>query len=192
MYFFQEPGDKWFLASTKEDFLTHSLHHADRSNKTTSLTENKAAEFINRETFHKSLQDLVQKARINIVQNGKNTAQIALNPKQLGKVTLNISVLNDKVEGKVLVESEAVKTVLLSELQQFRSDLKSAGLTLETIQIDVRPDGANANLFAGEREKGFAGEQGDFNPSQTGEEELLAQEESDSYHDPNRQLDITV
>ncbi|MEM7183727.1 MAG: flagellar hook-length control protein FliK [Spirochaetota bacterium] len=181
------------LASTKEDLFTQPLHHTDRNGKATNLVESKATEFVNRETFQKSLQALVQKAKINIVQNGKNTAEIALNPKQLGKVTLNISVLNDKVEGRVLVESEAIKTVLLNELQQFRSDLKSAGLTLESIQIDVRPDGTNANLFAGERDKGFAGKQGDFSPAQqANEEELLGGEDNSYSYDPNRQIDITV
>ncbi|MCE9501911.1 MAG: flagellar hook-length control protein FliK, partial [Leptospira sp.] len=98
-----------------------------------------AMEF-NREQFKNSLNELVRHAKLNIVENGKSTAQISLNPKELGKLTLNISVLKDTIEGKIFVESETIKNLIMSDLNLLKNELKAAGLNLEILQVEVRQE----------------------------------------------------
>jgi hypothetical protein len=99
------------------------------------------------QNFQKSLNELVQKAKVNILENGKNTAQIALYPKELGKMTLNIEVIQDKVDGKILVESESVKSLLLNDLNNLKLDLKSSGLDLASLSVEVRLDSSSNSGF---------------------------------------------
>ena len=101
-----------------------------------------------RENFSKSLNDLVSKARINIVENGRNSAQISLYPKDLGKMTLNIDVIKEKVEGKILVDSEFIKNRLLGDVSQLKADLKASGLDLQSISVEVRDHSSTAFDFA--------------------------------------------
>ena len=99
------------------------------------------------QNFQKSLNELVQKAKVNILENGKNTAQIALYPKELGKMTLNIEVVQDKVDGKILVESESIKNLLLTDLNNLKADLKSSGLDLASLSVEVKFDSSANSGF---------------------------------------------
>ncbi len=91
-----------------------------------------------KESFQKSLNELVQKAKLNIVENGKNTAQISLYPNELGKITLNIDVTKERVEGRILVENETVKNLLLNDFLILKEDLKQSGLNLSSLSVEVK------------------------------------------------------
>ncbi|HMZ67295.1 MAG TPA: hypothetical protein PLF66_24625, partial [Leptospiraceae bacterium] len=65
-------------------YETNGLKTFSETLKAANSDKPKEALF-DRENFSKSLNDLVTKARINIVENGKNSAQISLYPKELGK-----------------------------------------------------------------------------------------------------------
>lgn len=177
----------------KEDNHNQAFTPLSRGEKTAETTSNNRPEsFINRQNFKNSLQNLVQKARVHIIQNGKSSAQVALNPKSLGKMTLNISVLENKVEGRLMVESEAIKNILLNEIQQFRQDLKATGLQLENIEVDVRPDEGSANFFAESKDGQFdQTEQEQAGNSHLPSAELEETGESD-YSRSERALDIKI
>lgn len=128
-------------------YETNGLKTFADSMKTTNADKPREALF-DRENFSKSLNDLVSKARINIVENGKNSAQISLYPKDLGKMTLNIDVTKEKVDGKILVDSEFIKNRLLGDVSQLKADLKASGLDLQTISIEVRNQSSLAFDFA--------------------------------------------
>ena len=77
-----------------------------------------------------------------------NSAQISLYPKDLGKMTLNIDVIKEKVEGKILVDSEFIKNRLLGDVSQLKADLKASGLDLQSISVEVRDHSSTAFDFA--------------------------------------------
>ena len=54
----------------------------------------------------------------------------------------------EKVEGKILVDSEFIKNRLLGDVSQLKADLKANGLDLQTISIEVRSEGSLAFDFA--------------------------------------------
>jgi flagellar hook-length control protein FliK len=128
-------------------YETNGLKTFNESMKTANADKPREAGF-DRENFSKSLNDLVSKARINIVENGKNSAQISLYPKDLGKMTLNIDVTKEKVDGKILVDSEFIKNRLLGDVSQLKADLKASGLDLQSISIEVRNQSSLAFDFA--------------------------------------------
>ncbi len=140
-------------------YETNGLKTFAESMKTANTDKPRDAGF-DRENFSKSLNDLVSKARINIVENGKNSAQISLYPKDLGKMTLNIDVTKEKVDGKILVDSEFIKNRLLGDVSQLKADLKASGLDLQSISVEVRNQSSLAFDFANpSNEKEFYREQ---------------------------------
>ncbi len=90
-----------------------------------------------RPEMQKNLDDLVKQARFDIVQNGKSTAEIVMNPKEFGRLTLRVSVDGDKVEGRILVDSDEMKDLVTNEISKLKESLKDSGLSLESLFVDV-------------------------------------------------------
>lgn len=89
-----------------------------------------------------NIDELIKQARFDIVQNGKSSAEIVMNPKEYGRLTLKVTVDGDKVEGRILVESEELQKSLQNEIQSIKENLKDAGLDLQALIIDLWDDGS--------------------------------------------------
>ncbi|TGK84561.1 flagellar hook-length control protein FliK [Leptospira noumeaensis] len=89
-----------------------------------------------------NIDELIKQARFDIVQNGKSSAEIVMNPKEYGRLTLKVTVDGDKVEGRILVESEELQKSLQNEIQTIKENLKDSGLDLQALIIDLWDDGS--------------------------------------------------
>lgn len=114
------------------------LFRANLTKKPDSLASKSSV--LDAEEMKANMDKLVQKAKIQIINEGRSQAEIRLNPMELGRMILKISVQNDKVQGKVLVDSEAVKTALQNDLSTLKEDLRAQGLDLQSLSIDVNLD----------------------------------------------------
>ncbi|MDF3821121.1 flagellar hook-length control protein FliK [Leptospira sp. 96542] len=112
-----------------------SKHKLDSIKNADSLNKPKEA------TFKQNLDDLIKQAKFDIVQNGKSSAEIVMNPKEYGRLTLKVSVDGDKVEGRILVESEEIRNALQNEIQNIKENLKQNGLELESLLVDLWDNG---------------------------------------------------
>ncbi len=92
------------------------------------------------DSLGQNFKEIVKAAKFHIVENGKNTAEISLQPKDLGKVTLYVSEENNRMEGRITVESESVRQMILGELAHLKADLKASGLDLFEIQVDLQQE----------------------------------------------------
>lgn len=92
------------------------------------------------ETLNRNFQEIVKAAKIQIIENGKNSAEISLQPKDLGKITLFVSEENNRLEGKILVENEEARQMILGDLAGLKAELKAGGLDLFEIQVDINYD----------------------------------------------------
>jgi flagellar hook-length control protein FliK len=92
------------------------------------------------ESLTQNFKEIVKAAKFHIVENGRNTAEISLQPKDLGKVTLFVSEENNRLEGKITVENESTRQMILGDLANLKADLKAGGLDLFEIQVDLRSD----------------------------------------------------
>lgn len=89
-----------------------------------------------------NLDELIKQAKFDIVQNGKSSAEIIMNPKEYGRLTLKVTVDGEKVEGRILVESEELQKSLQNEIQTIKENLKESGLDLQALIIDLWDDGS--------------------------------------------------
>lgn len=110
---------------------TRVMEHADE------ISKSEKPNAPSRKDMQKNLDELVKQAKFDIVQNGKSTAEIIMNPKEFGRLTLRVSVDGDKVEGRILVENEEMKELVSNEIFRLRENLKDSGLNLESLLVDV-------------------------------------------------------
>jgi flagellar hook-length control protein FliK len=106
-------------------------------NRAEELSKSEKTSAPSKQEMQKNLEELVKQARFDIVQNGKSTAEIIMNPKEFGRLTLRVSVDGEKVEGRILVETEEMKELITNEIAKLRENLKDSGLSLESLLVDV-------------------------------------------------------
>ncbi|TDO94462.1 flagellar hook-length control protein FliK [Halanaerobium saccharolyticum] len=63
--------------------------------------------------------------------------QIQLKPESLGKIDISLAYDNQKLTGKMLVESELVRAQLENSLKGLKSDLLKQGINIEQFKIEV-------------------------------------------------------
>jgi flagellar hook-length control protein FliK len=141
----------------------------------------------NPEQIQRNFQELVKTARIQIVENGKNSAEITMQPKELGKITLLMVQENDKIEGKLLVENETVRSALFAELGNLKEDLKANGLDLQELTIEIDTPNSSFTQFEKDEE-----ETGKKAKRTTGSELLDTDNEDEPSIGEDRILDIKV
>lgn len=122
-----------FQFSTLENKMTSKTEEIRTSEKTTKPKET---------NLKQNIDELIKQAKFDIVQNGKSSAEIVMNPKEYGRLTLKVTVDGDKVEGRILVESEELQKSLQNEIQTIKENLKESGLDLQALIIDLWDDGS--------------------------------------------------
>ena len=102
-----------------------------------SFQNNMRKESVLRET--KDLyNELVKKAKLNLKTDGSSSASIRMRPRSLGNMTLNLEIFQKQVQAQIVVESQAVKQILLEELNYFQQELQKQGIQVESLNIRVR------------------------------------------------------
>ncbi|XDD47599.1 flagellar hook-length control protein FliK [Leptospira sp. WS39.C2] len=129
---------------TKQGFNLHSVENKIHS-KADGVKNLEKTEKPKESNLKQNLDELIKQAKFDIVQNGKSTAEIIMNPKEYGRLTLKVTVDGEKVEGRILVESEELQKSLQNEIQSIKDNLKESGLDLQALMIDLWDDG---NHFA--------------------------------------------
>ncbi|TGK84205.1 flagellar hook-length control protein FliK [Leptospira montravelensis] len=131
---FEERGSKQgFSFSSLESKSTQKTEDIRSAEKTAKPKES---------NLKQNIDELIKQARFDIVQNGKSSAEIVMNPKEYGRLTLKVTVDGDKVEGRILVESEELQKSLQNEIQTIKENLKESGLDLQALIIDLWDDGS--------------------------------------------------
>ncbi len=135
--FSQRQGNETTLTLLKAGMGVQNGSTEISGNSSTRNTKSNSSAVMDRSAMKENFQRLVQTAKLNIVENGRSEATLRLNPRELGRVSLRISVEDDRVQGKILVESEQVRRLFMGDLEQLRKDFREQGLHLESLVIDM-------------------------------------------------------
>ncbi len=120
----------------------------------------------NRDT--KQLYDqLVQKAKVKLRNNGSASASINLRPHRLGRITLNIDTFQKQVQAKIIVESQGAKQLLMNELHNFKEELQRQSIQVDSLVVRVR-DNLQTQFSVG----GFSSDEFSSDGMDTTEDEL--------------------
>ena len=95
----------------------------------------------------KLFNDLVQKAKVNLRSDGSSMASIRMRPAEIGRMTLNLELVKNQIQAKILVDSQMAKNLLIEEMQNLQSEFQRQGLQIENLSIRVRESVASQFSF---------------------------------------------
>ncbi len=99
------------------------------------------------------LGQIVEKARIHVKANGTSNMTLRLDPPNLGKVDVRISVEDNVVKAVLMADSKEVKAIIEQNLGNLKNSMNASGLKVEEITVTTSDQGGLS--FAGETGSGF-------------------------------------
>jgi flagellar hook-length control protein FliK len=125
---------------------TKSSHAGEDYNDVASSIVNNLNEAVNEAFEASEVNELVDPARImeQIVESAKvtlnqetTTMEMMLNPENLGKVNLNVSVKEGVVTATLTAQDELVKSAIENQLLTLKESLNNQGLKVEAVEVTV-------------------------------------------------------
>jgi len=124
-----------------------------------------ASEFIGRQ--------VLEKVDVHLKQ-GKRELTVRLWPEELGEVRLSLRVGEaDKLDAKIMVQTESVRQALLDATPQLREALSRHGMEMGRLSVTVDSRGPEADTAGGERRENGARDGQRRNPGQGWREEQV-------------------
>jgi len=156
--------EKVDFTSKTNDTVEQFVSKLDTLDSVEELTE-----LENEVVYVKQLRDIVnqvtEKVKVTI-NNDTKKLEMNLNPKHLGKMSLDISENQGIITTKIKVESEMAKEALESGLQSLKESLEEKGIKVNAIEISVESTAVDINSrqnggnFGQNKENEFAKKKG--------------------------------
>jgi Flagellar hook-length control protein len=88
---------------------------------------------------------IVEKAKVSM-NNGTGEMEVNLKPDHLGKLHLKVSVENQLVTAKFVAESQQVKEIIETNLNQLRRNLQDTGIQVDQLMVSVGQQNNGGNF----------------------------------------------
>lgn len=159
-------------ASSSKDGMKFSGHQENNG-----FSENVVNQFANavNEAFEmKGLDQVVDSVKIinQIVETAKITLnqevtsmELMLNPENLGKVNLNVSVKAGVVTASIVAQNEAVREAIESQVILLKENLSNQGIKVEAVEVTVESHAFEAGTNQGQNNR-FQESQGESRKNQ--------------------------
>ncbi len=111
------------------------------------------------ENIHRLADRIIDSIKVTNLDTA-SLLEVQLYPEELGAVNIKLKLEDGKIIGKILVENQLTKSLLVNSLSQLNQNLAKENINLEKLEIDINT-GLNGSLA----EKNFSENQGqrDFN-----------------------------
>ncbi|NQS98244.1 MAG: flagellar hook-length control protein FliK [candidate division Zixibacteria bacterium] len=93
----------------------------------------------------KLFADLVKKVQVNL-EEGNYRMNLELHPEHLGSLKMQISLEGNRMKSRFLVESEAVRDLMVSRLDELRESLGQFGVSISELEIAVVNTGKSVSI----------------------------------------------
>lgn len=103
------------------------------------------------------IEQIAENVKVNISQE-TTSMQMQLNPENLGKVYLEVSVKAGSIHAELAASDEAVRTALEAQVVELRESLNQAGLKVDSIEVTVASHEFERNLEQGQAREEQEGE----------------------------------
>lgn len=95
------------------------------------------------------INQIVEQTKVS-VSSGETSVQMQLNPENLGRVYLNISMKEGSLNAQFSVTSEIVRQALENQMSELRENLIQAGVKVDAIEVTVSSHEFERNLEQGQ------------------------------------------
>ena len=105
-------------------------------------------------------EKIVEEARL-VMRRGKGEISMELEPKEMGKMEMKITMEQSKLVAKIRVETQEAKNLFTDGINKLKESLNESGIQVDKIDVFVKDNGQNkydflenqANKQAGYRHK---------------------------------------
>lgn len=116
-------------------------------------------DFLAKELHQKFNGDIVRHAVIALKNNGASLIKLALKPESLGNVKISLEMAENKITGRIIVESEEALRAFRREIQSLEQAFRDSGFDIAKLDLSLASEGK------GEQHTG----EPDANPFQNGQ-----------------------
>jgi len=92
------------------------------------------------QTAQVNLPEIIDQVRVHILQGSKagdKRVTLQLQPPELGKVNIELSLSDKQIEARIYTEHQAVREVILSQIEQLRAQLAQDGWNLSKVDVNI-------------------------------------------------------
>ena len=89
--------------------------------------------------------DIVRHASIALRNGGEGTIKIALKPENLGNVKIHLEMSENKITGRIVVESTEALNAFRKEMSALEQAFRDSGFTSADLNLSLTADNQNAN-----------------------------------------------
>lgn len=131
--------DSDFSSSSKQQQNGFSMHNMNGAERFSSLSKTEDNPVL-RQNLQQQIDQLLQKAKVIIRENGNAQLSTKLNPEHLGEISVKLTLVNGKLKGKFTVDNNQVQKELHEKIGQIFADLKNDGFIVDSFQVDIKND----------------------------------------------------
>ena len=91
------------------------------------------------------LQQVAEQIRVNVAE-GTSSMEMQLNPENLGKIYVNISMKEGAIHAQLAASNEAVRAALETQVADLRQNLDQAGVKVDAVEVTVASHEFEKNL----------------------------------------------
>jgi flagellar hook-length control protein FliK len=91
--------------------------------------------------------DIVRHASVALRDGGEGTIKIALHPETLGNVKIHLEMTENKITGRIVVESEEALNAFRKELSALEQAFKDTGFAAADLNLSLTADGSGAQEY---------------------------------------------
>ena len=138
---------------TGNSTLSNSLSGTDLRNQSVKSSPSVPKEFAStqiKNEIKNSYLKTFKNAFIKLDSQGLATASIQMKPALLGRLSVHLQVQNKEVAAKVIIENQALKSIILEEFDGLRQELQKQGIHIENLTIKTREEDSLLDLIEGE------------------------------------------
>lgn len=103
------------------------------------------------------IRQIADNVRVSISQEN-SSMEMQLNPENLGKIYLQVSVREGSVHATIAAQNEAVRAALESQVAELKENLNQAGVKVDAVEVTVASHEFEKNLEQNERQQQKEGE----------------------------------
>jgi flagellar hook-length control protein FliK len=99
----------------------------------------------------------VGKSLVRAINHGENTLKIQLKPPELGRLVMHIDNTGNSMKVSIMTENQAAKEMLSANVNELRTVLSSAGISLESFDVDMNSNFKQSMADAKNQSNTFGG-----------------------------------
>lgn len=103
-----------------------------------SSTSAQSAQTAKTEMYHERIFDQIERGIIKNASDGSKQIVMRLDPPELGKLTLSLTVAQGEVKALIRTESTATTQVVSEQLAQLKQSLEEQGFKVSSLEVETR------------------------------------------------------